>query len=245
MERDVLNQTIELRRKLARLKNRGLEGMSYVKSQIFIACETPDCGSYVCNLSTGKIEESHGLVTLLNYPNKPDSVEAIDALTHPADRKRIHEILATLCEFGLKKEITSTDRLSCTYRIRLGKKYIQIHRKSGLVKKENTGELLNWSNIYANPELTPLNYVRFKWTGKNISHLELTDRLSRKKTALFTRKELEILTILNEGKSSSHAADSLQISKGTLKKHLSNMFKKTRAKSRIQLLKYFERDQKE
>ncbi|MGB6034863.1 MAG: hypothetical protein WBG42_01250, partial [Cryomorphaceae bacterium] len=124
MEPDNLNQTIELRRKLARLKHRGLEGMSYVHSQIFKACETPDCGSYVCNLSTGVILESHGLATLLGGSDRIETVEDIDRFTHPSDRNRIHSILESLYELGKEKLINSTDRLSCTYRIMLGKRYI-------------------------------------------------------------------------------------------------------------------------
>lgn len=241
MERDNLNQTIELRRKLARLKHRGLEGMSYVHSQIFKACETPDCGSYVCNLSTGVIQESHGLATVLGCSNRIETVEDIDHFTHPSDRNEIHDILNALYELGKEKMITSNDRLSCTYRIMSGKRYIQVHRKSGLAMNEITGEVVNWSNLYAMPNLPSSEKVLFHWSGSNFSNTDVKDYLNKHKEKLFTKKEISILNAWKEGSTTFEIANSLLISPKTVKKHFSNMFEKTGAKGRLQLLKFFER----
>ena len=241
MDSKGMNDTTQLRRHLAKLKPHGLKGLDSVRSEIFTVCETIDCGSYICNLSTGQIEEKYGLAKFLLGSNSSRTVEEIDALTHPDDRKKIHEILEGLYELGKEKFITGQERLSLVYRIKVQNKYIQISRKSGLAIKESTGELLNWSTIYAMPNMDPLDDVQHKWSGSDFSHAELANFLNKSKERVFTSKETEIIAALTKGLSTDEITYLLHISKYTLQKHLSNMFQKTGTNSRLQLLNYFER----
>ena len=241
MDSKDIGNTTQLRRKLAKLKHHDLKGLDYIRSQIFTACETIDCGSYVCNLSTGHIEEQYGLTQLLLGSNNSRSVQEIEAFTHPSDRKKIHEILEGLYELGKEKFITGRDRLSCVYRIKLQNRYIQIYRQSGLAIKESKGELINWSNIYAMPTLAPLDYVRFNWSGTNFGQTELLNLLNKNSARIFTSKEMSIISALKNGLSTTEVTASLHITTQTLQKHLSNMFQKTGTKSRLQLLKYLDR----
>ncbi len=223
MKQYTTGETVKLRRKLAKLKHQGLEGLSYAQSQIFKMCETIDCGSYICNLSTGQIEESYGLALGLGDQRKLYSVEELDRLTHPMDRKKIHGILEALYELGKEKLITSQDRLSCTYRTRIKNKHIRINRKSGLAVKESTGEVLNWSNLYALQNQDAPDKLIFSWSGLNLRQTELIEHLNSIKNSIFTRKELEVLNNLNNGEGTKEAVETLHISEGTYKKHLSHM----------------------
>lgn len=231
------DETIRLRRKLTKLKHVGLKGLSYVNAQIFKACETADCGSYVCNLSTGRIQEAHGLVTAFQ---KLETVEDIDKFTHPSDRRKIYEVLEALCELGKEKTITSYDRLTLTYRIKFHQNYMHVIRKSGLAVNELTGDVLNWSNLYALPDLHFFKGLAVHWAGNTISNAELKHFFTKKKEKVFTSSEFSILSSTQEGLTTVEIADSLNISPETVRKHFSNMFKKTETKSRIQLLKLFE-----
>jgi DNA-binding CsgD family transcriptional regulator len=244
MNTDQSGETIKLRRNLTKLKHEGLAGIDYVRSKIFQTCETEDCGSYVCNLSTGYIEESRGFVGMLSSSDLPLTIESLYNHTHPEDQKKIHEILEALCALGKERIIESDDRLSCTYRVKFQHRYIQVNRKSGLAVKESTGEVLNWSNLYAMPNITPLDHVQFRWTGRHISHKDLMTYLIQKREKIFTRKELEILSLLLEEKSSSQIVGLLCVSPETLKKHLSNMFKKSGTSNRRQLLRFIEKSLK-
>lgn len=241
MDSKAISKTIKLRRELAKLKHNGLEGLDYVKSQIFTACETVDCGSYVCNLSTGQIEQHYGLTKLFFSSSSSQSVEEIDALTHPSDREKIHDILGGLYQLGKERLITSKDRLTCVYRVKMNGKYIQLSRKSGLAIKKSTGELLNWSNLYAMPGLTPLDYVRFNWSGINFGQTELINLLNKYGARIFTSKEMAIASALVNGLTTSEITASLHIRIATLQKHLNNMFEKTGSRNRMQLSKYCER----
>ena len=245
MNSELSGETRELSRNLAKLKHEGLAGIDYAKAKIFKICETDDSGSYICNLSKGAIEEIQGFTGLLSGTGTPlNTVENLDYLTHPEDRKKIYEILEGLCELGRDKRIDSDDRLSITNRIKFQDRYIQVNRKSGLVMKESSGEVMNWSNIYAMPNIVPLDYVRFRWTSRHITHKDLITYLIGKREKIFTRKELEILTLLLEQKDTFQMIDFLCVSPETLKKHLSNMFKKSGTSNRRQLLRYIERSLK-
>lgn len=242
MNSELTGETRQLRRKLAKLKHDGLAGIDYAKAKIFKMCETDDCGSYMCNLSTGAIEEIHGFTGLLAGTGAPlNTVESLDYLTHPEDRKKIHEILEGLCHLVRDTRIYSEDRLSITYRIKFQDRYIHVNRKSGLVLKESTGEVYNWSNIYAMTTLKPIDPIQYRWTGKDITHKDLITHLIQKREKIFTRKEREIVTLLLEGMNTSQMTDFLCVSPETLKKHLNNMFKKSGTSNRRQLLRYIER----
>ena len=65
MDSKGMNDTTQLRRQLAKLRHHGLKGLDSVRAEIFTACETINCGSYICNLSTGQIEEQYGLAKFL------------------------------------------------------------------------------------------------------------------------------------------------------------------------------------
>ena len=239
MRKEELVSTTQLRRKLAKLKHEDLKGIDYAKSKIFKTCETADCGSYICNLSSGSVEEVHGLASLLPSKESPfRTVEDLDHLTHPEDRKKIHEILEALCELGKAKKINSDDRLSITYSIKFQDRYIQVNRKSGLAMNKSTGEVFNFSNLYAMPNMVPLDNVLYRWTGRDLTHKDLMTYLIQKKKKIFTSKELEILTLLLDEKSTDQMADSLYVSRETLKKHFSNMFKKSGTSNRRQLLRF-------
>jgi DNA-binding CsgD family transcriptional regulator len=245
MNSELTGETRQLSRNLAKLKHEGLAGIDYAKAKIFKMCETDDCGSYICNLSTRAIIEVHGFTGMLSNSDSPlNTVENLHRLTHPEDRKKIHEVLEALCELGKDKRIYSEDRLSITYRIKFQDRYIQVNRKSGLVMENSTGEVFNWSNIYAMPTLKPIDHILYRWTGKNITHKNLITHLMQKREKIFTRKELEIVTLLLEEMNTSQMTDFLCISPETLKKHLSNMLKKSGTSNRRQLLRYLERSLK-
>jgi DNA-binding CsgD family transcriptional regulator len=240
MNSELLGETRKLRRNLAKLDHEHLRGFGYTKPKIFRTCETDDCGSYVCNLSTGVLEEIHGFIRLLSIKAPLNTVEDLDMFTHPEDRKKIHDILRALCELNRNKRIHGDDRLSITYRIRFRDRYIQVNRKSGLAIKKSTGEVMNWSNLYAMTNMVPLDNVQFRWTGRHITNKDLMALLVKKREKIFTRKELEILTLLLDEKSSSEMIELLCVSPETLKKHLSNMYKKSGTSNRRELARYIE-----
>ena len=54
-----------------------------------------------------------------------------------------------------------------------------------------------------------------------------------------TRRELEILALVAAGNSTPEIAEQLRISSGTVKTHLTNVYKKIGAKNRVQAARYY------
>lgn len=79
---------------------------------------------------------------------------------------------------------------------------------------------------------------RFEYKiGKNTKELTETDKSF---LDCLSNTELNILKLVSEGKTNQDIADNLFISVHTVKKHISNIFKKLNIKSRIETRKFKE-----
>ncbi|NOY09471.1 MAG: response regulator transcription factor [Spirochaetes bacterium] len=65
-------------------------------------------------------------------------------------------------------------------------------------------------------------------------------KISATQSTLFTKRELEIVNLIEMGLSNKEIADRLYISTETVKKHIYNMMTKTRVKNRISLVKHYQ-----
>ena len=70
-----------------------------------------------------------------------------------------------------------------------------------------------------------------------ICNLEITDI----NTVHFSSREVDILRLVGDGLSNNEIAESLFITKDTVKKHLYNMMQKTKSRNRVELLKYHDK----
>jgi DNA-binding NarL/FixJ family response regulator len=83
-----------------------------------------------------------------------------------------------------------------------------------------------------------LGEFRFEYKiEKNSKDLNLIDKSS---LDCLSNTELNILKLVSEGKTNQEIADNLFISVHTVKKHISNIFKKLNIKSRIETRKFKE-----
>jgi DNA-binding NarL/FixJ family response regulator len=86
-----------------------------------------------------------------------------------------------------------------------------------------------------------LYFGKFKFEYR-IEKNQNTSQSENYKTSLdsLSNTELNILKMASEGKTNQEIADKLFISVNTVKKHISNIFKKLKIKSRIETRKYKE-----
>lgn len=73
---------------------------------------------------------------------------------------------------------------------------------------------------------------------QSISQVE--ERQQPLTVALLTRQERKIIRLVAEGSRNKEIADSLNISTHTVKAHLSTIFRKTQARNRVELLRWFQ-----
>jgi DNA-binding NarL/FixJ family response regulator len=66
------------------------------------------------------------------------------------------------------------------------------------------------------------------------------DKLQLQHAALLTRQERKIIQLVAEGARNKEIADSLNISAHTVKAHLSTIFRKTQARNRVELLRWYQ-----
>lgn len=72
------------------------------------------------------------------------------------------------------------------------------------------------------------------------SSSQADDRPQSLTAALLTRQERKIIRLVAEGSRNKEIADSLNISTHTVKAHLSTIFRKTQARNRVELLRWYQ-----
>jgi len=67
-----------------------------------------------------------------------------------------------------------------------------------------------------------------------VSNLTMRDRRPEEEPIKLTKREIEVLTLVIEGKSSKEVADMLYVSKRTVDFHLANIYDKLQVTNRVQ-----------
>ncbi|HZP80645.1 MAG TPA: response regulator transcription factor [Chthonomonadaceae bacterium] len=67
-----------------------------------------------------------------------------------------------------------------------------------------------------------------------MSNLTMRDRRPEEEPIKLTKREIEVLTLVIEGKSSKEVADMLYVSKRTVDFHLANIYDKLQVTNRVQ-----------
>src|SRR5581483_808026 len=70
--------------------------------------------------------------------------------------------------------------------------------------------------------------------SKRVSNLTMRDRRPEEEPIKLTKREIEVLTLVIEGKSSKEVADMLYVSKRTVDFHLANIYDKLQVTNRVQ-----------
>jgi DNA-binding NarL/FixJ family response regulator len=83
-------------------------------------------------------------------------------------------------------------------------------------------------------------FGEFRFEYKMEKHTTVLNEINKTSLECLTNTELNILKLLTEGKTNQEIADNLFISVHTVKKHISNIFKKLNIKSRNDTRKYKE-----
>lgn len=72
------------------------------------------------------------------------------------------------------------------------------------------------------------------WRSKRVSNITMQDPRPNEEPIKLTKREIEVLTLVIEGKSSKEVADMLYVSKRTVDFHLANIYDKLQVTNRVQ-----------
>lgn len=119
-----------------------------------------------------------------------------------------------------------------------------------IINERTPFETLMTLNVRGDPYHIQVSIVpvvkHFKVIKLIITLLTVTSAKQKDNKPLYnlTRREQEIVSLVSQGRKNEYIANKLNISTGTVKKTLSNVYKKLSINSRVELVKYYLKDNK-
>ncbi|NEN25174.1 helix-turn-helix transcriptional regulator [Cryomorpha ignava] len=109
-----------------------------------------------------------------------------------------------------------------------------------MIKSVSQRPSLNFSSLNLIPCFQLEKPVQFGWYEKGVEDKDHKVFVENQWPAIFSKRETEILELLNTGQKFSDIAACLFISEKTVKKHISNARKKVPQENKNSLLEFFE-----
>jgi Response regulator containing a CheY-like receiver domain and an HTH DNA-binding domain len=201
---------------------------------------------FVVNVADYSVQQaSENILSIHGLKNYPETLQQIIDLVHPDDLDFIWQAeeaaLAKMAEIGFEHLLQL--KTSYSFRMRMADgSYHLFHHQAVHLSKDSSGRLTSALNIHTDIQhLTPFNNRTILVCGvggRNDYHrIDLSGQGATHAVPKFSKRETEVLTLLAKGLSSKQIADSLFISKETVRMHRKSLMKKAEAHNSNTLIK--------
>jgi len=194
---------------------------------------------YVFDWRTNSLPYKKGIHKLLGYTDNDFTPEVLASYIHPDDAVRYTKLIKLTNEWirELKPE-PFTVEVAIDYRIRHASgHYLKVMRQSTVFERCRNASPKSALNLITN--LTGIKNetsVELAVTNLHTGEVILENKVRTDDVHQFSYRELEIMRMLKEGKTSETIAELLFISRHTVDTHRRNMLLKTGCKSTIELI---------
>jgi DNA-binding CsgD family transcriptional regulator len=195
---------------------------------------------YILNWSIPAITYTKGIEELLGY--SPDEFDFKKALTsiHPDDLALANRITKASVSHCRQHFNDPKNFLNITYRLRKKNgSYLKVLRLSGLYLADDKGRLVaNYSLLTDISFMNSDERVDWEIEAAALDKHAFHTRIYEEFQDFFTRRELELIELLDHGLSSSEIADQLYLSRHTIATHRKNIYRKSNCKSKNELIAF-------
>lgn len=188
---------------------------------------------YVTDVVDSKlVYVSPGIKEVLGYEPEEFHIDLVFQSIHPDDREEVLKRSIKGFEFGINKNevIPLKQVFTIEYRmIRKDRKVINVIRMGTILTNDKLGNAVHHCSI-----VTDLIH---KNNNAEIIHYIQENILNNAKQVILTKRELEILKLIAEGKSSREICEALFLSFHTVNTHRKNMLKNNEVKNTTELIR--------
>ncbi|MCW2262081.1 MULTISPECIES: helix-turn-helix domain-containing protein [Sphingobacterium] len=195
---------------------------------------------YVINVGDYSLTQvSENAIHIHGFETRPTNLKEIIDQIHPDDLDFVLEAeeftLRKMAEIGFEHQLNL--KSSYCFRMRIADStYRLFHHQAIHLNKDNQGRLLTALNIHTDIQhLTKVNnkivLVSGIGTRKDYVQIDLSNKNQNVEIPSFSKREMDIITLIVKGNSSLQIAEQLFISPNTVRTHRKNLFKKTKVKS--------------
>jgi DNA-binding CsgD family transcriptional regulator len=199
-----------------------------------------DEAAYVYSLKTKEILFAEGWMELLGYENEEISMDLLVEITTPDHKEFIQEMNNQALAFILSKSSNLLE-YSCTTEC---KKFSKQGEEVALlesvkVHKSLKGKVVEVIGTYKrNPRMPHPGNKYFQASGPGIESLVEKMRLIAGRKDIITEREHDIMRIFTNGKTVTEVAKEIFVSKSTVEKTLSQLYRKFNVRNLTELIAY-------
>lgn len=194
---------------------------------------------FVWDLRLGEMLFKKGIFNLLGFTDEDMTLQKFAGLFHPKDDEFIRRLGQAAIHYSLNNPESNEDHcLYISHRIeKKGGDYIKVLVQSTPYKLDEQGLitafLVKLSDIGF---VDTSDIVQFKFTATGLNQKVFHDLVFENNKSIFTPRELDIIRLIDQGKSNPLIAEFLKISKHTVATHRKKIMKKSGCHSAKELL---------
>jgi DNA-binding CsgD family transcriptional regulator len=195
---------------------------------------------YVQNFQKSEMVFKMGHSQMFGYTDEEFDSYLIHTWFHPEDKDQVLRLTQAVIHFAIDHKVSSENSFVLTYRVRKQDgTYMHILRQSTVFETSQDGALISNLSLLIDISFIPMtNHVHWEFRSENFSHADFIHYLHKEYSKLFTKREIEILNLLESGKTSQEIAHSFHVSKHTIDTHRRNMLTKSNNRNTAELIRF-------
>lgn len=206
----------------------------------------PDQFIYVINYTEGRLIHARGFQDVLGYANEDVDIELLYRIFHPEDAPTVARITTAVIQAmtRIRRPLDPFELcLTVDYRVRKANgQYIKVLRQTAVFDTdEKTGEVISTFSMCKDiSTIKSSNSIGWQVKGRGLDLLDLSalEDLMPKLQYRPTMREMEVIRMLAEGKSSKRIAHELHLSEHTVAAHRRNLLQRTGLKNTAELVSH-------
>lgn len=197
--------------------------------------------TYVVHFKEKQVTNHHGVTELLGYTAEEFNFDAILAFVHPDDADSLIRLIYATADYA-SQHVASPDlilNITCRIRKKDGN-YIKVLAQSVIYHKDNDGRAISHYTILTDISFMHSNgNLEWKFEAPQLDHDKFKSYVNKSGKCIFSKREIEVLELVNKGFTSNVIAEKLYLSKHTIDTHRRKMLQKTGCSNVIELLEYY------
>lgn len=195
---------------------------------------------YVMNFKTQQITFQKRVKEVLGYNADEFTFDLALNCYHPEDQDMLNRLLKATVSFARENNVSQHVGYYVSSRVKhKNGTFKKILRQSNIYETDNEGKLI--SNLSLLTDISFIDtgkQVQWEFKAPGLDAEKFRKHVMRQYADFFSKRELEILHKLCDGKTSSSVAEELNISKHTVDGHRRKMLEKSHCTNTIELINF-------
>lgn len=195
---------------------------------------------YILNYQDLRIDYCSGVKEMLGYNDETFDIHQLMKLIHKDDEPLVNRLMEATINFSLENNVSKGVSFVNTYRvIHKNGSAKHVMRHSTVFETDTKGRIISSFSLLTDISFLNLSKkIDWQFEAPGLDINKFRSYIQKTHQSLFSKRENEILILLNKAYSSQQIADKLHISKHTVDTHRRKLLSKTNCSNTIELLNF-------